>query len=285
MNPQVAIVTDSSAYLPQELVDQYNLHVLPLSLVWGDKVYRDGVDIHADEFYQKLAVAETLPTTSQVTVHEFQSLFEKLLAEGHEIIVLPISSGLSATHQSAVQAIQNLKTNKIALVDTKLVSMALGFQVLSVARAAEAGATLAECVAVAEKAYDLIGVYFTVDTLEFLHRGGRINTAKRLMGTALNLKPLLEIRDGKIEAVGSVRSQRKALDRMQEMVEKRIDGKTPVRISVFHAGVPELAEQYKARLEERFQPVESILTHVSPVVGSHVGPGTVSVAFMAGEIQ
>jgi DegV family protein with EDD domain len=184
-----------------------------------------------------------------------------------------------------VQAIQNLKTNKIALVDTKLVSMALGFQVLSVARAAEAGATLAECVAVAEKAYDLIGVYFTVDTLEFLHRGGRINTAKRLMGTALNLKPLLEIRDGKIEAVGSVRSQRKALDRMQEMVEKRIDGKTPVRISVFHAGVPELAEQYKARLEERFQPVESILTHVSPVVGSHVGPGTVSVAFMAGEIQ
>ena len=284
MNTKISIVTDSSAYLPRELVEQYGLHVLPLSLLWGDQVYRDGVDIQAEEFYTKLAVAETLPTTSQVTVHEFQSLFEKLLAEGREIIVLPISSGLSATHASAVQAIQNLNTDKIALLDTKLVSMALGFQVLTVARAIEAGASLAECRELAEKAYDLIGVYFTVDTLEFLHRGGRINTAKRLMGTALNLKPLLEIREGKIEAVGSVISQRKALERMQQLVEKRIEGRSPVRISVFHAGVPELAEEYKARLEKAFQPVESILTHVSPVVGSHVGPGTISVAFMAGEV-
>jgi DegV family protein with EDD domain len=284
MNTKISIVTDSSAYLPPELVEQYDLHVLPLSLLWGEQVYRDGVDIQAEEFYTKLAVAETLPTTSQVTVHEFQSLFEKLLAEGREVIVLPISSGLSATHASAVQAIKNLNTDKIALIETKLVSMALGFQVLTVARAIEAGASLAECRELAEKVYDLIGVYFTVDTLEFLHRGGRINTAKRLMGTALNLKPLLEIREGKIEAVGSVISQRKALERMQQLVEKRIDGRTPVRIAVFHAGVPELAEEYKARLEKAFQPVESILTHVSPVVGSHVGPGTISVAFMAGEV-
>ena len=284
MNTKISIVTDSSAYLPPELVEQYDLHVLPLSLLWGEQVYRDGVDIQAEEFYTKLAVAETLPTTSQVTVHEFQSLFEKLLAEGREVIVLPISSGLSATHASAVQAIKNLNTDKIALIETKLVSMALGFQVLTVARAIEAGASLAECRELAEKVYDLIGVYFTVDTLEFLHRGGRINTAKRLMGTALNLKPLLEIREGKIEAVGSVISQRKALERMQQLVEKRIDGRTPVRIAVFHAGVPELAEEYKARLEKVFQPVESILTHVSPVVGSHVGPGTISVAFMAGEV-
>lgn len=285
MNSKVAIVTDSTPYLPQELVDQYGLYILPLSVVWGDKVYRDGVDIQADEFYKKLAVAENLPTTSQVTVYEFQTLFEKLLAEDREIIVLPISSGLSATFQSAIQAKNNLKSGKIAVMDTKLVSMALGFQVLAVARAAEAGASLAECQAVAEKAYDLIGVYFTVDTLEFLHRGGRINSAKRLMGTALNLKPLLEIRDGKIEAVGSVRSQRKALDRMQQMAEKKIDGRTPLRISVFHAGVPELAEKYKARLDKAFQPVESILTHVSPVIGTHVGPGTISIAFMAGEIE
>lgn len=285
MNSKVTIVTDSTPYLPQELVDQYGLYILPLSVVWGDKVYRDGVDIQADEFYKKLAVAENLPTTSQVTVYEFQTLFEKLLAEDREIIVLPISSGLSATFQSAIQAKNNLKSGKIAVMDTKLVSMALGFQVLAVARAAEAGASLAECQAVAEKAYDLIGVYFTVDTLEFLHRGGRINSAKRLMGTALNLKPLLEIRDGKIEAVGSVRSQRKALDRMQQMAEKKIDGRTPLRISVFHAGVPELAEKYKARLDKAFQPVESILTHVSPVIGTHVGPGTISIAFMAGEIE
>lgn len=285
MSSKVAIVTDSSAYLPREYVEQYGLYVPSLSLIWGESVYKDGVDIDAEEFYQLLSVATELPTTSQITVHEYKELFEKLLAEGREVLVLPISSGLSATYNSAITAKEELKSDKIVVVDTKLVSMALGFQVLTVARAAEAGASLQECVEIAEKAYEKIGVYFTVDTLEFLHRGGRINTAKRLMGTALNLKPLLEIRDGKIEAVGSVRSQRKALERMQQMIEKRIEGQAPLRISVFHAGVPELAQQYSAKLEEAWNPVESIITHVSPVVGSHVGPGTISVAWMAGDVE
>jgi len=285
MSSKIAIVTDSSAYLPKEYVDQYGLYTPSLSLIWGENVYKDGVDIDATEFYELLSIAQDLPTTSQVTVQEYTTLFEELLAEGREIIVLPISSGLSATYNSAITAKKELNTDKILVVDTKLVSMALGFQVLTVARAAEAGASLAECVEIANKAYDLIGVLFTVDTLEFLHRGGRINTAKRLMGTALDLKPLLEIRDGKIEAVGSVRSQHKALDRMQQMIEKRIEGKTPLRISVFHAGVPELAKQYSAKLEEAWNPVENIITHVSPVIGSHVGPGTISVAWMAGDVE
>lgn len=284
MSNKVAIITDSSAYLPQAYVEQYELYVPSLSLIWGENVYRDGVDIQAEEFYERLAVAKELPTTSQVTVYDYQVLFEKLLAEGRHVLVLPLSSGLSATYQSAITAQKEFDTDKIVVLDTKLVSMALGFQVLTVARAAEEGATLAECVDLAKKAYDLIGVYFTVDTLEFLHRGGRINSAKRLMGTALNLKPILEIRDGKIEAVGNVRTQRKALERMQQLVEQSIGGRTPVRISVFHAGVPELAQQYKAHLDEVLQPVESILTHVSPVIGSHVGPGTISVAFMAGDV-
>ena len=285
MSTKIAIVTDSSAYLPKEYVDQYGLYTPSLSLIWGDQVYKDGVDIDASEFYDLLSVARELPTTSQVTVHEYKTLFTELLADNREVIVLPISSGLSATYESAVAAKKELNTDKIVVLDTKLVSMALGFQVLTVARAAKAGASLEECVSIAEKAYDLIGVYFTVDTLEFLHRGGRINTAKRLMGTALNLKPILQISDGKIEAVGSVRTQRKALDRMQQLVEAKIEGKSPLRISVFHAGVPELAKKYQARLEEAWHPVESILTHVSPVVGSHVGPGTISVAFMAGDVE
>lgn len=285
MPSNIAIVTDSSAYLPKEYVDQYGLYVPSLTLIWGDRIYKDGVDIDAAEFYDLLRIAEELPTTSQITVHEYKEIFEKLLAEGKEIIVMSISKGISATYNSALTAKEEIDSDKIHVVDTKLVSMALGFQVLAVARAAEAGASVEECLEITEKAYEKIGVYFTVDTLEFLHRGGRINTAKRLMGTALNLKPLLEIRDGVIEAVGSVRSQRKALARMQQMIEKRIEGQTPLRISVFHAGVPELAKQYAAHLEEVWNPVESIITHVSPVVGSHVGPGTISVAWMAGDVE
>ena len=171
MSSKIAIVTDSSAYLPKEYVDQYGLYTPSLSLIWGDQVYKDGVDIDASEFYDLLSVARELPTTSQVTVHEYKTLFTELLADNREVIVLPISSGLSATYESAVAAKKELNTDKIVVVDTKLVSMALGFQVLTVARAAKAGASLEECVSIAEKAYDLIGVYFTVDTLEFLHRG------------------------------------------------------------------------------------------------------------------
>lgn len=285
MSSNVTILTDSSAYLPQELVDQHPIDVIPLMLVWGDAVYRDGVDIKADTFYEKLAHSDTLPSTSQTSVHEYEEAYRRLLDAGQDVLVMPISSGLSASFESARQAKINLKTDRVEVMDTRLVSMALGFQVLTVARAAQAGASLAECKTIAEKAYDQIGVYFSVDTLEFLHRGGRINTAKRLMGTALNLKPILEIRDGKIEAVGSVISQRKAMDRLVQLVETRIGGRQPVRLSVFHAGIPEIASNFKKRVDKHFNPVESILTFVSPVVGAHVGPGTISLAFMAGEVE
>jgi DegV family protein with EDD domain len=125
-------------------------------------------------------------------------------------------------------------------------------------------------------------VYFVVDTLKYLYAGGRIGGAQRLMGTALNIKPVLMIKDGKIDAVRSVVSKRKAISAMFELVEKGIDGRTPVHISVFHAGVPEVAAEILERAEEHFHPVENILSHVSPVIGSHVGPGTVSIAYMAG---
>jgi len=284
MSSKVTILTDSSAYLPEELVAQYPIRVIPLSLLWGDSVLRDGIDIKADTFYERLAKSETLPSTSQTSVHEYEEAYLELLEEGNDVIVLPISGGLSASVESAMQAKKNLKTDRVEVLDTRLVSMALGFQVLTVARAAQAGASLTDCKIIAEKAYPLIGVFFSVDTLEFLHRGGRINTAKRLMGTALNLKPILEIRDGKIEALGNVISQRKAMDRMVQLVESKAGNRLPLRLSVFHAGIPEIAADFKTRVDDYFRPTESILTHVSPVVGTHSGPGTLSLAFMAGEV-
>jgi DegV family protein with EDD domain len=280
---KVVVLTDSSAYLPTEIAKQHEIEVIPLTLIWEGKTYRDGVDIEAGEFYKEVEKASTLPTTSQVTVSEYKSFYNKTIEEGNELIVLPISSGISATYQSAVQAREEcLDPAKIVVQDTRLVSMALGFQALTVARAVQDGATLADSKAVADKAYEHIGVYFTVDTLKYLHKGGRINSAKRLLGTALNVKPMLEIRDGKIELVSSVTSRRKALDRLMKLTEKGIDGRSPVRISVFHAGVEEEAKMFLERAEKEFAPVESILSAVSPVVGAHVGPGTMSIAFMAG---
>jgi DegV family protein with EDD domain len=279
---KVRVITDSSVYLPQAYVDQLDIHVLPLILILDEKEYRDGVDITAGEFYDLLVRTHSLPKTSQVPVSAFAQKYRELLDAGCEILVLPISSGLSGTRESALQALEEFPGAPIEVLETRLVSMALGFMVLAAARAAAEGASLAECKAVALEAYPKIGVYFTVENLKYLEAGGRINTAKRLLGTALSLKPVLEIRDGKIELVESVITTRKAIERMVQLVERSVSGKSPVRISVFHAAVPEAAQALLERLIKELNAEEGILSEVSPVIGSHVGPGTISVAYMAG---
>ena len=279
---KVAIVTDSTAYLPQQYVDEFGISVLPLTLHWDGQSYRDGVDIMPEEFYTRLASSSTLPTTSQATVNDFTEIYKKLLAEEYAILTLPISSGISGSYESALQARAQFGDAPIEVIDTRLVSMALGFQVLAAARAARDGASLEETKQVALKAYDHIGVYFVVDTLKYLHAGGRIGGGKRFMGTALNIKPVLEIRDGKIEAVKSVISINKALEAMVQLVETDIQGRTPVRISVFHALAEEKARALLDTTAKRLHAEEAILSYVSPVIGCHVGPGTLSIAYMAG---
>lgn len=278
----VIILTDSSAYLPPELIARYPIRVIPLTLNWEGQTYRDGIDISAGDFYRRLAKSNSLPTTSQVSTGEFEKVIEELRASGSDVLILPISSGISSTYHSAASVVQHYSEEHVALIDTRLVSMALGFQVLAAARAAQAGASLNECKQVALDAYQNIGVFFTVDTLKYLAAGGRINSAKRLLGSALSIKPLLEIRDGKIELVSSVVSRKKAIERMMNLVEKQIAGRAPVRISVFHALAEETALEILDTARERFDPVESILAEISPVVGAHVGPGSISVAFQAG---
>ena len=279
---KVAIVTDSSAYLPKAFVDQYQISVVPLTLNWDGKSYYDGVDIQAEAFYTRLSKSSSIPTTSQVTVQQFVDVYRKLLDAGHDVISLNLSSGISGTVESAMIAQEQFPGAPLLVVDTKLVAMALSLMVLAVARAAEAGADLKACKAVADEVFPKIGVYFTVDTLTYLHKGGRINSAKRLMGSALNLKPLMEIREGKIELVESVVSRKKAIARMLDLVEKRIAGASPVRVAPFHALALDEALQLQKAAQERFNPVENILSEVSPVIGTHTGPGTLSIAFQAG---
>lgn len=278
MNP-VIILTDSSAYLPADLVASLPIRVLPLTVNWDGKTYRDGIDIGAEEFYTRLSKSSTLPTTSQIPAGEIDAELKRLLGEGYDVLVMLISSGISSTYSSAASAVQNHPPERVALIDTLLVSMALGFQVLAAARLAKAGGSLAACKARAEQAYQEIGVYFTVDTLKYLAAGGRIGTARRLLGSALMVKPMLVIRDGKIELVESVVSRRKAIRRLVELVEEGIGGRSPVRISVFHALARETADELMEECRQRFNPIEIVLSEVSPVIGSHVGPGTLAIAY------
>src|SRR6266498_1190137 len=281
---KVAVVTDSTTYMPRELVKKYNISVAPQVLIWGDQIYKDGVDIQSGEFFTRLKTAKVMPTTSQVAVISFQEIFQDLVNKGFEVLALLVSSRLSGTVQSAMQArdLMGSARDKVNVVDSQSVAMALGFQALAVARALEGGASLQEAIALAEKSHEYTGVFFAVDTLEFLHRGGRIGGAQRFIGSALNIKPILAIQDGRVEGIERIRTKSKAHDRVLELVIEKVNRRSPVRLATLHANALEDARALLTRAEQVLNPVESIFTEVSPTVGTHAGPGTVGLAFMAG---
>jgi DegV family protein with EDD domain len=281
---KIALVTDSTAYIPKEYLDQYGITVTPQVLIWGDDTYRDGIDMLPDEFYKRLRTTKVMPTTSQVSVMDMHNTFSELLEQGYDVLGIFVSSKLSGTLQSAMQGREELVKgkDKVEILDSYTTAMSMGFQVLSVARAAAEGASRSECKALAEMARECTGVYFVVDTLEFLHRGGRIGGAQRFLGTALNLKPILAVQEGRVEAIERIRTKSKAVERLLNIVAEKTTGKKPVRLAAIHANVPEEAKTLLAKATNLINPAEVILTSVSPVVGTHAGPGTVGLAYMAG---
>jgi DegV family protein with EDD domain len=281
---KVAVITDSTAYIPDALLKAYHITVTPQVLIWGDETFHDGVDILPNEFYTRLETAKIMPTTSQVPIVVMKAEFEKLLEEGYEVLGIFLSAKLSGTMQSATQAVEMLPkaAGKIAIVDSNSTAMAMGFHVLSAARAALSGNNLAECRKLAEEARKHTGVYFVVDTLEFLRRGGRIGGAQALLGSALNIKPLLELRDGRIESVEKIRTKSKAIERMIDRIAEQVAGRTPFRLATLHANAEAEAHAALETAQLRLQPIETVFASVSPVIGAHAGPGTIGLAYMAG---
>jgi DegV family protein with EDD domain len=277
---KVAIVTDSTAYIPPEMARPYPITVIPQVLVWGSETLRDGVDIQPVEFYTRLAKATVMPSTSQASPADFEKVFRGLLDKGYEVLAITISGLLSGTMDSAIQAKRALEGQPIELVDSHTTSMAMGFQVLAAAKAAAQGASLAECKAVAEAASQKTGVVITFETLEFLHRGGRIGGAQRYLATALNIKPILELTGGVLEPVEKVRTRRKALTRLVELLGERTGGKKPMQISCLHANAREDAQYLLDQVKSTYQVMEGSVTDVSPVIGTHAGPGTVGICWM-----
>ena len=281
---KIAVVTDSTTYLPADLVKKHNISIAPQVLIWGDQTYKDGVDIQSQEFFTRLKTSKVMPTTSQVAVVSFQDIFQDLVNKDYEVLALLVSSRLSGTVQSATQAkdLMGSAGDKVHIIDSQSVAMALGFQALAVARAVETGVNLKDAIDLAEKSHEYTGVFFAVDTLEFLHRGGCIGSAQRFLGTMLNMKPILAIQDGRVEGIERIRTKSKAHDRVLELVMEKTNGKSPIRLATLHANAAEDAKALLLRAEQALKPIESVLTEVSPTVGTHAGPGTVGLAFMAG---
>lgn len=280
-NHKIVVVTDSSAYIPKGALEGLNVSVIPLWLIWDDERFRDGVDIDPPTFYRRLKESRTLPTSSQPSPGEFAAFFRQVAAEADAIISVLVSSKISGTIASAQAAQAQLPELTIRIVDSLSSSMGLGMVVLAAARAAAAGRSLDEVVAAAEGMRERMHFLFMVDTLEYLHRGGRIGGARRLLGTALRVKPILQFRDGKIESLTQARTKRKAIIRILEIVEERLGGKGMAEAAVVDIDAPGDGDAVAEMIVERFGAPVVHRSTVSPVVGIHVGPGAIGIAFYA----
>lgn len=274
---RIAIMTDSTSDLPANLATELGIEVIPLYVIFGEEHLRDGVDIDTAAFYTRLAQGPHHPSTSQPTPADFVKAIEA--CEADEIVCIHISNRLSGTVASANAARDEI-SKPVHVVDSMSVSMGLGFQVMAAARARNAGATVEEIIAAVTRVRDTLQVVFTVETLEFLHRGGRIGSGAKMLGTALQLKPVLtvDISTGLIDAVERVRSRKKSLVRLPEYVLERIDGSQPLRVAVMHWLAPVEAETVLADMRARANVIEEVNTYVGPVVGTHTGPGVLGLA-------
>ena len=282
MNKQkIAVVTDSTAYIPKAALGELNIPVIPLWLLWGDERFRDGVDIDPTTFYRRLQANKIFPTTSQPSVGEFIDFYRSTAAEAQTdtIVAVHISSKISGTVASAQAAKAQLPELDITIIDSLFISMALGFIVLAAARVAADGGSLDQVIAAAQKVQKGANILFAVDTLEYLHRGGRIGGAKRFLGTALNIKPLLHLEEGLVEPLAQVRTKRKAVAQMLVIAAERLEGKRMAEIAVLDADTVAEGDAIAEQVKEQFDISPVYRTTVSPVVGVHVGPGTVGIAF------
>jgi DegV family protein with EDD domain len=279
---KVALVLESTTVLPPDLSAKYNIPFAPAIIVWEGEELRDGIDIQPEEFFSRLATSSEHPTTSQATPVMFKEIYDKLVAEGHDILTLTISSKLSGMYTSALQAKEMLPGANIEVIDTRVGAVALIWPIKKLLKAIEEGISLADSKNLAEKMLKNTGIMVLPETLEYLHRGGRIGGASKFIGTALNFKPILEIVDGAFEGRERVRTHSKALNRMIELTIERIGDRTPVYLGVMHANAPEIAADLLAKTEALIESKGSVVTSVSPGVGVHLGPGTVGLAYMAG---
>ncbi|NEW72863.1 DegV family protein [Streptomyces rhizosphaericus] len=272
MSRHVAIVTDSTAYLPQDAMERHRITAVPLTVVLGDRALEEGTEISARSLAQALQKRKPV-TTSRPSPEMFAAAYRAAAEEGAAgIVSLHLSAEFSGTYDAAVLAAQGAPV-PVRVVDSGMVAMALGFCALAAAETAEGGGTLDEAVAAAEKRADGTAAYFYVDTLDYLRRGGRIGAAQALLGSALAVKPLLQLDEGRIELREKVRTASKAIARLEEIVVERA-GRSPVDIAVQHLAAGERAAALAERLRERVPGLaELYVSEVGAVIGAHTGPG------------
>jgi DegV family protein with EDD domain len=278
MTHRIALVTDSTCDIPQDWRKKYEITVIPLTIVFGEEQLLDGVDISAVDFYDRLGTDPNHPTTSQPTPNDFKQVFEKVHQTGaEEILCITISSEMSGTMTSAMAAAKDFPI-PVQVMDSRNNSMGLGWQVIAAAREREAGGGIKEMLAAAEKIRDRIVYFISLDTIEYLKKGGRIGDAVKWVDSVLKIKPLITVkRDTGTVGVGlPSRSRKLGLKNVYKTFFKNLDAARPMHIAVMHNNVPADAEVMVARIKAEYDPAELFIEIVNPILGVHTGPGAIA---------
>jgi DegV family protein with EDD domain len=276
----VAVVTDTTQYLPQEVVDRHGLSLVSLYVNWDGRTDREGEMPGFGDFYAFLKLGGELPSTSQPSVGDFLAVYEPLLEAGKDVLSIHLSGGISGTVRSAEQARdtlveRGLDAGRIVVLDSRTGAAGHGLMAVAADNAAKAGAGAREAADAAVKLGERMTILFAVDTLEYLRRGGRIGAAQAFLGSALKIKPILSI-DSEITPVERVRTQGRAIDRLvRELAEQREAGADVYFIQ--HVQAPELAERIAERGREIYGAEPAFVSEIGPVIGTHTGPGLVGV--------
>ncbi|WP_349408644.1 DegV family protein [Pseudalkalibacillus sp. SCS-8] len=279
---KVAIVTDSTSYLPKSLREQYNIHMVPLNVIFENESYQEEKEISAEEFYQQVREGGKLPKTSQPAVGLFSELYESLAKEGYtDVIVITLSSEISGTYQSAMSASTMVEGINVHVFDSEISCMPQGFFVLEAAKMAEQGQAakliLSRLTVIRAQG---ISAYFMVDDLSHLHRGGRLNSAQFFVGNLLQVKPVLHFVNKKIVPFEKIRTRKKAIKRLFDLVKEDVDREDEVTISVIHANREEEAKEYAEQLKELYPNAEVIISYFGPVIGTHLGEGSIGLTWI-----
>ncbi|WP_342750465.1 DegV family protein [Alteribacillus bidgolensis] len=288
MVARVKIVTDSTADIPLDLVKKFNISVIPLKVVIGNETFQDGVNLTPESFYQKLDEMDDLPSTSQPTPYEFETVYRRIAENDHSndttILSIHLSSQLSGTIQSATLAADEVKDAvKVEVIDSKRASYAIGIIVVEIAKMAQNGAGLSECKAKLEMLLKRTNVYFLVDTLEYLQKNGRIGKASALIGSLLKMKPVLSLtEDGQVYPYHKARGRKKALAVIREAVKNQY-GDQPVHVGVSHADAEESGEQLLRNVADGLNTQSMTTTKIGAVIGAHTGRGTVAISVTPAE--
>jgi DegV family protein with EDD domain len=275
---KIAVVTDSSATVPQDLVAELGIHVVPLLITFRAQAFRDGVDITPGDVYRRLRTNRHIPTTAAPSVDDFLRVYGSAARTAEGIVSIHVPSWLSATYDTAKLASGLVENVPIRVIECETAAMGQGFAVLAAARAAARGAGLEEVVECAERVGAKTTLHVIVATLKYLHKGGRIGGAAALLASILQIKPILFLGEGRVEVLAKARTQKRAVQVvLQHMAREGEHG--PLHVAILHADVPDEAEALRREVAERFDCAELLVSEFTPVMGAHTGPGLLGVAY------